>query len=53
MGAATVLDVAAVVTTAAAFTPQARSYAERMAIRLVDNRAPAAWASATGPAPWA
>ncbi|MGV9740270.1 hypothetical protein [Nocardia farcinica] len=46
------LDVAAVVTTAAAFTPQARSDAERMAIRLVDNSAPAAWASATGPVPW-
>ncbi|WP_280490164.1 hypothetical protein [Nocardia farcinica] len=52
MGAATVLDVAAVVTTAAAFTPQARSYAERWRSGWWDNRAPAAWASATGPAPW-
>ncbi|WP_459963878.1 restriction endonuclease [Nocardia sp. IFM 10818] len=45
-------DVAAVVTTARAFTPQARAYAEAAGIRLMDARALAAWDSQTGPAPW-
>jgi restriction system protein len=45
-------DVAALVTTAAQFTPQARAYAEKMQIRLVDNKALAAWVSETGPTPW-
>lgn len=45
-------DVAALVTTAAQFTPQARAYAERMNIRLFDNKDLAAWVSETGPAPW-
>lgn len=45
-------DVAAVVTTAAKFSKQARGYAAHSNIRLLDNAALAAWASQTGPAPW-
>ena len=43
---------AVLVTTAAAFTKAARSYAAKMNIRLVDGANLAAWASQTGPAPW-
>ncbi|WP_280428661.1 restriction endonuclease [Nocardia brasiliensis] len=45
-------DVAAVVTTARAFTPQARAYAQAAGIALMDARGLAAWDSQTGPAPW-
>ncbi|WP_309231759.1 restriction endonuclease [Nocardia sp. SYP-A9097] len=45
-------DVAALVTTAAQFTPQARGYANQMNIRLFDNKALSAWVSQTGPSPW-
>ena len=45
-------DIAAVVTTAHAFTPQAHAYAARAGIRLVAAKQLAAWESQTGPAPW-
>lgn len=45
-------DVAAVVTTSG-YTRQARQYAARMNIMLFDQQALAAWASGTGPPPWA
>ena len=45
-------DVAAVVTTAHAFTPQATAYAARAGILLVAAKTLAAWDSQTGPAPW-
>lgn len=45
-------DVAAVVTTAHAFTAQAQSYAAQAGIRLIAAKALAAWDSGTGPAPW-
>lgn len=45
-------DVAAVVTTAHAFTSQARAYAARAGISLMAARQLAAWESQTGPAPW-
>ncbi|WP_067470741.1 restriction endonuclease [Nocardia amamiensis] len=45
-------DVAAVVTTAQAFTPQARAYAAKVGILLVPATALAAWESQTGPTPW-
>ncbi|MGV9970232.1 restriction endonuclease [Nocardia beijingensis] len=45
-------DVAAVVTTAHSFTPQARAYAAKVGISLVPARALAAWESQTGPTPW-
>ncbi|WP_309231760.1 restriction endonuclease [Nocardia sp. SYP-A9097] len=45
-------DVAALVTTAGRFTPQARGYAKQMNIRLFDNNALSAWVSKTGPSPW-
>jgi HJR/Mrr/RecB family endonuclease len=45
-------DVAAVVTTAHTFTPQARAYADKAGILLMAARALAAWESQTGPAPW-
>lgn len=45
-------DVAAVVTTARGFTPQARAYAQAAGITLMDAKALAAWDSRTGPAPW-
>ncbi|MFQ6331623.1 restriction endonuclease [Nocardia sp. CWNU-33] len=45
-------DVAAVVTTAHTFTPQARAYAAKARILLVPARELAAWESQTGPAPW-
>ncbi|MEU2030783.1 restriction endonuclease [Nocardia amamiensis] len=44
-------DIAALVATAS-FTASARATASRSGIRLVDNRALAAWNSGTGPAPW-
>ncbi|WP_280336061.1 restriction endonuclease [Nocardia wallacei] len=45
-------DVAAVVTTARAFTAQASAYAAQAGIVLVAAKALAAWESQTGPAPW-
>lgn len=45
-------DIAAVVTTAHAFTSQAQAYAARAGILLVAARQLAAWESQTGPAPW-
>ena len=45
-------DIAAVVTTAHAFTSQAQAYAARAGILLVPARQLAAWESQTGPAPW-
>ncbi|MQY31636.1 restriction endonuclease [Nocardia aurantia] len=45
-------DVAAVVTTAHAFTAQARAYAEQAGIRLVAGKDLAAWDTRTGPPPW-
>lgn len=45
-------DVAAVVTTAHAFTPHARAYADKAGILLIAARELAAWDSRTGPAPW-
>ncbi|WP_330230879.1 restriction endonuclease [Nocardia sp. NBC_00508] len=45
-------DVAAVVTTAHAFTPQARAYAAEARILLMPAKALAAWESQTGPTPW-
>lgn len=44
-------DIAALVATTS-FTAPARATAARSGIRLVDNRALAAWNSGTGPAPW-
>ncbi|MBF6338484.1 restriction endonuclease [Nocardia abscessus] len=44
-------DIAALVATAS-FTAPARATAARNGIRLIDNRALAAWNSGTGPAPW-
>lgn len=44
-------QVAAVVTTSR-FTKPASGYAQSMGIRLFDQRALAAWATRTGPAPW-
>ncbi|BDT96933.1 hypothetical protein IFM12275_69090 (plasmid) [Nocardia sputorum] len=44
--------VAAVVTTAHAFTPQARAYAAEARILLMPAKALAAWESQTGPTPW-
>jgi HJR/Mrr/RecB family endonuclease len=45
-------DVAAVVTTAHAFTPQARAYAAKAGILLMSAKELAAWESQTGPSPW-
>ncbi|WP_211336403.1 restriction endonuclease [Nocardia tenerifensis] len=45
-------DVAAVVTTAHAFTPHARAYAQKAGILLVAAKGLSAWDSRTGPAPW-
>ncbi|UAK30900.1 restriction endonuclease [Nocardia asteroides] len=45
-------DVAAVVTTAHAFTPQARAYAAKARILLMSAKELAAWESQTGPSPW-
>ncbi|MGW4094457.1 restriction endonuclease [Nocardia sp. NPDC004750] len=45
-------DVAAVVTTAHAFTPQACAYAAKAKIQLMPAKALAAWESQTGPTPW-
>ncbi|MEU4345419.1 restriction endonuclease [Nocardia sp. NPDC023852] len=45
-------DVAAVVTTAHTFTPQARAYAAKVGILLMPAKALAAWESQTGPTPW-
>ncbi|WP_194817949.1 restriction endonuclease [Nocardia sp. XZ_19_385] len=45
-------DVAAVVTTARAFTAQATAYAARAGILLMPAKALAAWESQTGPTPW-
>ncbi|MGV9823394.1 restriction endonuclease [Nocardia xishanensis] len=45
-------DVAAVVTTAHAFTPQARAYAAKAGILLMPAKSLAAWESRTGPTPW-
>ncbi len=42
----------AVVITTGGFTRQAREYAAKLGIRLIDNDSLAAWASGTGPAPW-
>ncbi|MEU7769328.1 restriction endonuclease [Nocardia sp. NPDC049190] len=45
-------DVAAVVTTAHTFTPQAQAYAAKARILLIPARELAAWESHTGPTPW-
>lgn len=45
-------DVAAVVTTAHTFTPQACAYAAKAGILLMPAKALAAWGSQSGPTPW-
>jgi restriction system protein len=45
-------DLAVVITTSS-FTKQARDYAAQVGIALLDRQALAAWASGTGPPPWA
>ncbi|WP_203236601.1 restriction endonuclease [Nocardia panacis] len=45
-------DVAAVVTTARAFTAPAQAYAAKAGILLMAAKPLAAWESRTGPAPW-
>jgi restriction system protein len=44
-------DLAAIVTTST-FTKQARDFARRVGIRLVDREGLSRWASGAGPAPW-